>query len=567
MRKNIFSKTKQVLTLDMGSSYLKLALIDFSGFRTKLLKREIKRVLEKDVQNKDFIKSAIQEFLKDEFSPKNVYIALSYPDIQIERVELPHMPAKEVPEAAIWKIKDRISATPDTMIIDSYVSDEIISDDGSKKHIVTVVVTSREVVNRFMSIFQSLHIEVAGINAIPVSLANILKYNKNVKSGDTVCCVEIGARHSYVSIYKGYKLVFLRTVPVSSDQITNSMTGVLISDKGRIELPKEKAEDFKVRYGLPLDNQKALEGDIMGSQLIALIRPILEQLVSEIDRTFAFYTGQLNGENPKDVYFTGGGSRLKNMVEFLSKQMSVPVHLLKLPEQFEDESGDGESSLLSFLGIIGVALPSAGKQINLIPPELVREKAELIGRYSVRAVGILVLGLLLISYLGIKAQITSYKKRMESARSHREMLLKVKEMHDMVSHREEAVAKIKQGQIPGELLLKEIGYVVTDNIILDNLLLNMDNGIIKFYGTLYPQTKVIEDEMINFMEIIEESVFFEDANLISVKKVEIKNVLVVKFEIRCSIRQRNGQSELNGKLNIPDRYKEAILSKQIIDSE
>lgn len=529
-------KQKKVLAIDIGTTALKMAIVDISGAKIKLLKANLVELPESVSLDKNgFIKTSIQNFLEGNLSVKQVYVALSFPYVEIERVDLPNMPLNEISEAVKWKLKDKLPFSIEESIIDSAVADEYATAEGAKELVVMTASAQRKEINSILSVLQDLHLVPVSIGVVPFGLSNLLEYMKDVNPEESISIVEIGANHTYISIYKSNKLMFTRNIPVFSSQITDSMCGVLVSDKGRIELGKESAEDIKRRFGMPLSSENILDNKIPASHISAMVRPILERLASEIKRTFNYYISELKGVKPDKIYLTGGGARLKNLDKFIKEELKVDIQYLGLPEKIENETEEDSQSILSFLGLISTVLPLQGMKVNLLPPEIAVEKVETIKKASIRMVGFTVLSILVLLYFGATIRVAGYKKRLESAKSQRNILQKVINYHNRLIQFNEAVQTIKREDVSCELLFKEISSIIPDNIVLNELSFNIDTKEIIFKGIIYPKSPVVEDELTRFMEGIENSNYFKDANLVSVEKDQTGGKLIANFEIKCGI--------------------------------
>jgi len=517
-----------------------LAAVDLSGSRATLLHAECKEAAPSKPIDKEFIRSALAEFITRPQVPKQVQLVLSPPLVQLERVELPHMPAKEVTEAIRWKIKDRLRVPLADSLLDFYIADEYTADDESKHMVVTVAVVPKVEVDNLVAVMQELHLNVVGISVSPGSLGSLLKYTKSSKPEETVAWVELGAEHAQVSIYKNYKLLFARRLPISSNKLTDAMCGVLVSDKGKIELSREDAEAIKRKHGLPLGQKEMLDDKVPATQIVAMVRPILEQLATEIKRTCNFYLTELKGELPVRVYLSGGGSRLKNLELFLQEDTGLQFKSLDLLAQLDNRTKEDNVSLRSFYGIFGAILPASGKEINLIPPELAAKKLETIEKISIRMLELAVIAVLVVLFIGVKMRVGGFENRLKSAKSHLRSLREIKELFDEFTHFKNALITIQENSLPGELLLKEISNLVPTNIVLYELDIGGNARDANFKGILYHRSAIVEDELTSFMELLEGSGFFSNAYLVSVQKEEIDDKTVADFEIRCGLSEALG---------------------------
>lgn len=527
-------KTKQVMVIDIGSSSVKILILDLSGANIKLLKTKLIELPETAGEKKEgIIKTSLHEFLNQNPSIRNVYVSISSPYVDIERLEFPKIPQEELKEAVRLRLKDKISYDLGEAIIDFIITDEYAKEDGAKEIIVMAAVTKRKDIDPILNILQELQLNITGINAIPFGLANIIEYKKDIPPEETTALVEIGDKYSMVSLYKSNKLVFTRHIPISSSQITDAMCGVLVSDKGRIELTREEAENIKTKYGYPIDQTEILDGKIMPNQVVSMIRPLLEHLANEIKRTFTYFSIELKGAIPKRIYLAGGGGRLKNLDKFLNLTLNINVQLLELPDNIKNDTDEDNQSILSYLGMIGCALPVPGKKINLLPQEIRIQKAESVKKISIRMVGFTVLSILVILYIGINIRIAGIKKQLESLKAYSSVLKKVSNLNDEFIEWNDAVSVIKGGEISIESLFKEISNVLPHNMLLTEFSMDLDKKEVIFRGTLYPKTDTMEDELTKFMEALERSRHFREANLVLLRKDTEGNQILANFEISC----------------------------------
>lgn len=536
------NKPKRVLSIDIGSTALKLVVVEISGHRVKLLKAGIKEYPLSGAQTgtqttDDIIKNYIGEFLKNDALPKETYLVLSSPYVQIERVELPIMPSSEIVGAIKWRVKDKVSFDIDDAEIDYTIAEEIEGEGGAKQTVVLAEIADRQAIEKILVVMRELRLTVVNINSIPFCTANYLDHIKDIKPEEFTAFIEFGANHTYVSLYKSKRLMFVRDIPVSSLQITDSMCGVLVSDKGKMELSKEQAESIKRQFGFP-DNTAVLpDGRISANQIIALVRPILEHIASEIKRTFTYYAGEFKGAEPSRIYLIGGGARLKNLDTFLSKELNVSVKYFDLPGEIRNETGENNEVLSSYLGAIGAVLHPVGGVVNLLPKEFVGEKAKNVQRISIRMVGFTAISILILLYAGIGIRAGYYKGRLDNARAHRNTLQEIITLYSKISQRTEAVSLLSSGAISGSILLKEISNIIPADIVLNRLNINFNKKQVVFKGVLHSLSPVIEDELTKFMEMLENSPLFEEANLVSAEKTKAEDGrLTANFEISCSLK-------------------------------
>ena len=61
--------------------------------------------------------------------------------------------------------------------------------------------------------------------------------------------------------------------------------------------------------------------------LYAILRPMIEEMIHEIERSYRFAMGNLPGVQAGPMYLIGGGARLQGLGDILSSQLGIPAHL------------------------------------------------------------------------------------------------------------------------------------------------------------------------------------------------------------------------------------------------
>ncbi len=533
------AKLTQHIVIDIGTSQIKIAFLELSkgNIVIKKLIQEDSTEVKRDKLDEKIKKILEASFKKQELSNAFVSLVLSYPFVEIKRLELPFMPSHEIRDAIIWQAKDRIALDIDKCFFDFVITEEIAEEYGSKRLVAMTTIAPKEIINKIANISEGLNLEIVGINVCPFLFSNILNEYKRSDKADkeeTASIVEIGYGHTYISLYKQGKLVFLRVIPTASNQITNVMAGAFVNESGeKIELTKNKAEELKRKYGIPLDrSEELLEANIPTKQMLARMRPVLESLSTEIKRSFDYYTSELGGTKPKTVYLTGGGAQIKNLDVFLKDDLGLEVETLKLPEGIKNESG---VDALPFLAAISVSLGDIDKKPNLLPIEFKKRRLQRIEKISIRMIAFTAFLILILSYIILFLREADYKNRLISTRSHRVVIQGVVDMYNKVSQRSELVAKISSGSLLYINIFKEISSLIPDNIMLGNFSMNEDNKILSLKGKLFYTAKTPEEILTSFMQDIEKSSLFKEANLRRIVKSGKGLARIADFEIVCEI--------------------------------
>ncbi|MBD5264955.1 MAG: cell division protein FtsA [Bacteroides sp.] len=174
------------------------------------------------------------------------------------------------------------------------------------------------------TIHDKLGIRVEGYIVTALATGHLLLSSDEKRLGCLLA--DIGAETTTVTIYsKGY-LRYFATLPMGGRNITRDLQSL-----GIVE---EYAEDIKKTSGNAIapDFQSSLNIDgikmsDVSNLIVARTEEILANVVEQVE-----YSGLKDGELPSKVITIGGGSRLQNINELLSKLFNLPVVRGRLPK-------------------------------------------------------------------------------------------------------------------------------------------------------------------------------------------------------------------------------------------
>ena len=166
---------------------------------------------------------------------------------------------------------------------------------------------------------QQGHVKVADLQLAPKALGNAVLTETDRRLGCAL--VDLGAETTTVSVYKNNILRYLTVIPLGSENITQDIASLQMSD--------EDARQFKVLYGDALvpeeEDEKNEEYELDNGQRIS--KELLDDIVSaRIEEILANVWNQIQLSGFADklasgVFFTGGGSNLKNLEEAFKKMV------------------------------------------------------------------------------------------------------------------------------------------------------------------------------------------------------------------------------------------------------
>ena len=404
-------------------------------------------------------------------------------------------------------------------------------EEGAKKIEIAVILAKTQSLRKYLSIPLDCNLNPIMVSSAPFNYANILRHTK--AEGQIEAILDIDDKDTTLCIYKNKKLNFIRKLPFSPQKLTQSLTGALASDKGRMQLSYKEAENIQETYGIPQDDAQVLKDNIKAIQVISLMRPHLELLVKETKRTFNYFISNFSEENPVIVYLTGNSSNLNNLDVYLRKELNTNVSKLSVPEcvitegvqkqRLDKDQGQIMNTLAAFL--------ADSEAVNLLPEEFITKKIEVVEKISLTLITIVVALIFLASLFTIRFQIQDYQRRLKNAESHLQTIKEIKVLKDKMQSRENIINIAQKGKVPADGILKVLSVLIPRDIILNELRIDQKQHTLIFKGVVSIGGKVAESVLAEFMENIEASSLFAEASLSSSEKHED----VQRFAMRCDL--------------------------------
>lgn len=521
--------SKKVTCIDFGGSFIKLACLQIGGGAQALLAYSLK---EFDVASSTsgeislFLKQVLQsnsEFVKE------TYLSISDPEgIFIKKLSLPSMPKDELLNAVKWQLKPELPFSAEESVSDLEVIREYPDSEGAKRFEVFCVFAKKDIVNKYVSAVINCGLALQRISSSVFNYCGILDSLSSVPEVSAI--FDIGHTHSYISIYQKNRLSFVRSLNFSISKFSASLCGTLLTNEGKIEISMDEAENLTRRYGIPLDETVKLDSGVKTGQLIPLMRPLLETVTKELERSFGYFNSEVNAGNPEVLYITGGGANLNNFDSYLAGKLKIKVEKLPLPGSLDIRGINVEKFFLDanqLSSAIGLGLSDAG--INLMPPEIRAKKLELIQKSALRIAAIVIVSVFAFSWFVVNFRIHDYRKRLKIAKLHLKNVEEIKDLKQTVDSRDDFINKIHKGKVPSGGLLKLIGAAVPANIILNEFDFDQSSHSMNLSGVVLVGGEPVEKVLTDFMKALEDSKFILEANLVNSKETKDENT----FEMEC----------------------------------
>ncbi|MDH4265020.1 MAG: type IV pilus assembly protein PilM [Deltaproteobacteria bacterium] len=363
----------ETIGLDIGSHAIKLIGLKMTAQGPLLTQARVKEIpYGEQKEDVNFIAETLKALLREaNLKPGKVSLIASGSGVNIRFISLPSMPKAELPEAIRWEIKSQLPFPIESAQIDFHTLGEF-EEEGVKKIHLIVVACPRQLIERTLSIAQGAGLQPAHLDVAPFALWNAMHTWYPFFQEEVIALVELGSEKTGIYLFQNKILQFSREVTPAGADITHAiMEGIGSGEEP--PLLYERAEKIKREIGISAETSpERVEGEsIPVAKISFFIRPVLEKLAAEINRSLDYYRNQFHVERIDRLLLTGGGANLKNVASYLADELRLPVECFNPVKEVLFDSRMVETQVLEEIGLrftaaMGVALP-APKRIELLP--------------------------------------------------------------------------------------------------------------------------------------------------------------------------------------------------------
>lgn len=529
---DIFNKKSEEVIVADTVAGLKLLNVKLDG-RPRITALE---VIKFSGQNNDEVMlKALGDFIrKNNLRHKNIILLPHLNSLIIKRIQLPAIPAQELPGAIKWHLKAEVPFDLSGAAIDFSVVKDGQKEDGSKVLDCLCVIAAQEEIVPNVMLLKQLGLCCLAVVPRVFGYTQLIRHFSLQDKLGAIAVLHAEEENSSLSIHKGNKLEFYRELPLSIGKLKESLKGALISDKGKVELSDEEAAEALFKVGVPKEGD-SYKDKLGYQQILSMLRPALERLAQEIARSLAYYTSQFHEAAVNNVLVAGELSLVPNIEEFLSRELSLSFKKLALTDKAIIPPGINAEGLAPSYAAFGAAL-GHGHNINLLPYEFACEKIESFQKVSLRWAAFIALLLLVFFYIFARVGVAAYQKRLDNAILHLNILSEVEQAKSRIEQADNFISGMKAVNPPLAAVLKKLSNIAPKEIYFSALSLNYESR----FGSISATAKGdgINPDIIlkKFTGDMENSGYFTDVAISSLQKERLKDSDIARFNISFKLR-------------------------------
>ena len=294
--------------------------------------------------------------------------------------------------------------------------------------------------------------------------------------------IDIGKEASSLIFFDGNKPVYWREEQKTGEQnMLSALDSTISVGSGVLRLSREEAEQLIFHYGI---SSESGEEDITGKkmplfQLYSMLRPYVERLVSTTRIAISRFKKEHEDLQIGSIYICGCGSYMKGLPEYFNKVMNIPAKILPAWNGLLD---DNEKEQNYKFNNIAVVASRRSKGLSLVPRNAFVNKLITIGTRAASFIMVLIFGVLIVFYSGIKKQTENYRKILSKTKTANNQEVKITNESGILSQLNASISWYKKAieEIPSSYLwmgiLGDLAQMVPDDMRLERVVFSNKSG-------------------------------------------------------------------------------------------
>ena len=309
------SVKKSMVGVDIGSSSVKTVELEGKNNDFQLVSLGYEAlppdsIVDGQIMELNSVSNAIGSiFNEHKIKATKVAAGVNGHSVIVKNIVLPQMTDDELQESFAWHAEEHIPFDISDVNLDYHVT-------GTSADAIHVLMAAckRDKIANVKQAIQLAGKQPAIIDVDAFALQNCYELNYDPQAGQVVALLNIGASTTNINILNGARSVFTRDATFGGNQYTSLL-------QKELGLTFDQAE--RVKRGMPMP-----EGS-EHREIEPILNTVSDILALEIQKTMDFYRATVeDGESAvQKILVSGGGSKLKGLVEFLARRFEIPAEV------------------------------------------------------------------------------------------------------------------------------------------------------------------------------------------------------------------------------------------------
>lgn len=321
-----FGASNTAIGIDIGTSAVKVVQLKKTPSGPELVNFGIMplppdAMVEGSVGDPQSVSAVIKDLFKSrKIKPERSFASISGQNVIMRFTKLPIMSPEELEQTVRIEAEQYVPYAIDEVSITHSVLNTVDEDDeGGGKYSILLVVAQKDLVGSYTDVLKGAGISADMIDVDTIAAINALENSfmqtaSSQEGGEVIAIIDAGARTTNISVLKAGILMFTRNIPIAGNNITEMIKEVM-------------KQEFDQAESIKLEEAEVSIGDVGANEISEVVKTTVEELASEIRRSFDYFKAQSRDPLIHRIILSGGSSNLRSFNTYLSNELGVDVYM------------------------------------------------------------------------------------------------------------------------------------------------------------------------------------------------------------------------------------------------
>jgi Tfp pilus assembly PilM family ATPase len=344
----------------------------------------------------DFLRSAVISFCGS-IRNVNLWTSISTSQVDMRQIRIPKVSKKEVFNAIFWTAKREMVFDEKEIVFDFEVQGEVVEDGITKTRIMTYT-APKGAVKELKGLFSRSGLRLAGLTTTTFAVQNLFRTRWVPTSDKSVYAnLYLSDAYSRIAVFSEGNLVLTREIKAGVDSLIISLvesfgeagggpsTEAVEQTQGveSLDALEKKLDTLELNWerakamlcglgdGEACTWQEGAAVQPSQEELVELVRPALERLLRQVERTFEYSSKLGDGESVEKIFISGALNICPNIISYFGQSMGVETEIMDPlnPSNLFSRSVAPPvllSDRIPYTGPLGLALSDNSRTPNLL---------------------------------------------------------------------------------------------------------------------------------------------------------------------------------------------------------
>ena len=310
------SKKKQVVSLDIGSSLIKVVQLEHNKDEIKLTNYRMMSLLpdaivDGEIMDRLAVVDTIRDLMQQAgIKSKEVVTSVYGRSVIIKRIKVDRCSPEELSESIRFEAESYVPYQIDEVYVDFQILDDTQA--GAQMDVL-LVAAKKDYVNNYTALIREAGLIPKRVDVAEFAIQNAYEYNYSMNNEQTIAFLNIGASLTTVNIVRGGVSYFTRDIPYAGNMIISAL-------QKNIGLNHDDASGILRGEEKPGIDTEAVE---------AVVSTVAKDIALEINRSFAAIKSGGADINKIDRLLLSGGCAISpGLKVYFENNLNVSVEIL-----------------------------------------------------------------------------------------------------------------------------------------------------------------------------------------------------------------------------------------------